>query len=49
VSDLYVQLSVRHLGKKKILNNLPGIRSIAIDFAGIDPITKPFWTHSSIS
>ena len=41
VSGLYVQLDVRHLGKKKILNNLPGIRTIAIDFAGIDPITKP--------
>lgn len=41
VSNLYVHLDVRHLGKKKILSNLPGIRDIAIDFAGVDPITKP--------
>jgi succinate dehydrogenase flavoprotein subunit len=40
VNDLYVALDVRHLGKKKILSNLPGIRDIAIDFAGVDPITK---------
>jgi succinate dehydrogenase / fumarate reductase flavoprotein subunit len=41
VSNLYVQLDVRHLGKKTILTNLPGIRDIAIDFGGVDPITKP--------
>jgi succinate dehydrogenase / fumarate reductase flavoprotein subunit len=41
VKDLYVHLDVRHLGKKKILSNLPGIRDIAIEFAGIDPITQP--------
>jgi succinate dehydrogenase / fumarate reductase flavoprotein subunit len=41
VSNLYVHLDVRHLGKKKILSNLPGIRDIAIDFAGVDPILKP--------
>ena len=41
VSNLYVHLDVRHLGKKKILTNLPGIRDIAIDFGGVDPITKP--------
>jgi succinate dehydrogenase / fumarate reductase flavoprotein subunit len=39
VKDLYVALDVRHLGKKKILSNLPGIRDIAMDFAGVDPIT----------
>ena len=41
VSNLYVHLDVRHLGKKTILTNLPGIRDIAIDFGGVDPITKP--------
>ena len=41
VNNLYVHLDVRHLGKKKILSNLPGIRDIAIQFAAIDPIDKP--------
>ncbi len=41
VNSLYVHLDVRHLGSKKILSNLPGIRDIARDFAGIDPIDKP--------
>ena len=40
VNGLYVDLDVRHLGKKKILSNLPGIRDIAMDFAAVDPITK---------
>ncbi|MGD0177094.1 MAG: FAD-binding protein [Candidatus Bathyarchaeia archaeon] len=40
VNGLYVELDVRHLGKKKILSNLPGIRDIAMDFAAVDPITK---------
>ena len=37
----YVHLDLRHLGRKKILDRLPGIRQIAIDFAGIDPILDP--------
>ncbi len=37
----YVHLDLRHLGRKRIMNRLPGIRQIAIDFAGIDPILKP--------
>ncbi len=37
----YVHLDLRHLGKEKILDRLPGIRQIAIDFAGIDPISEP--------
>ncbi len=37
----YVHLDLRHLGREKIMDRLPGIRQIAIDFAGIDPITKP--------
>jgi succinate dehydrogenase / fumarate reductase flavoprotein subunit len=41
VKDLYVHLDVRHLGSKKILSNLPGIRDIAMEFAGIDPIKQP--------
>ncbi len=37
----YIQLDLRHLGKKKILERLPGIRSICRDFIGIDPIKEP--------
>jgi len=37
----YVHLDLRHLGREKILNRLPGIRQIAMDFAGVDPISKP--------
>ncbi|MCJ7641086.1 MAG: FAD-binding protein, partial [Desulfobacterales bacterium] len=37
----YVRLDFRHLGRDKILDLLPGIRQIAIDFAGVDPILEP--------
>ncbi len=37
----YVHLDLRHLGKEKILDRLPGIRQIAVDFAGVDPILAP--------
>ncbi|HDP96292.1 MAG TPA: FAD-binding protein [Euryarchaeota archaeon] len=37
----YVHLDLRHLGKEKILERLPGIRDIAINFAGVDPILQP--------
>jgi succinate dehydrogenase / fumarate reductase flavoprotein subunit len=37
----YVHLDLRHLGREKIMDRLPGIRQIAIDFAGADPILKP--------
>jgi succinate dehydrogenase / fumarate reductase flavoprotein subunit len=36
----YVHLDLRHLGKEKIMDRLPGIRRISIDFAGIDPIQE---------
>ena len=39
--DSYVNLDLRHLGAEKIKSQLPGIREITIDFAGIDPIEKP--------
>jgi len=39
--DQYVHLDLRHLGKEKILERLPGIREISIDFAGVDPIHEP--------
>jgi succinate dehydrogenase / fumarate reductase flavoprotein subunit len=37
----YVHLDLRHLGREKITDRLPGIRQIAIDFAGVDPVTEP--------
>jgi succinate dehydrogenase / fumarate reductase flavoprotein subunit len=37
----YIQLDLRHLGENKILERLPGIRSICIDFIGIDPVKEP--------
>jgi succinate dehydrogenase / fumarate reductase flavoprotein subunit len=40
-NDDYVHLDLRHLGREKILERLPGIREIAIDFGGIDPIDEP--------
>jgi succinate dehydrogenase / fumarate reductase flavoprotein subunit len=36
-----VHLDLRHLGRRKILQRLPGIRTICIDFAGIDPVDEP--------
>ncbi len=37
----YVHLDLRHLGREKILERLPGIREISIHFAGVDPIDEP--------
>ncbi|MDR4507375.1 MAG: FAD-binding protein [Candidatus Brocadiaceae bacterium] len=40
-NDSYVHLDLRHLGEKKILQRLPGIRDICLEFAGVDPVTTP--------
>jgi succinate dehydrogenase / fumarate reductase flavoprotein subunit len=37
----YVYLDLRHLGREKILERLPGIRDLAINFVDVDPIDKP--------
>ncbi|SMP06240.1 succinate dehydrogenase subunit A [Desulfurobacterium pacificum] len=37
----FVYLDLRHLGRKKILERLPQIRELAIDFEGVDPINEP--------
>jgi succinate dehydrogenase / fumarate reductase flavoprotein subunit len=37
----YVHLDIRHLGEEIIKSRLPGIRQIALDFAGVDPIEAP--------
>lgn len=38
IEGKYIGLDLRHLGREKILEKLPGIRMHAIHFAGIDPI-----------
>ncbi|MCQ4575085.1 MAG: FAD-binding protein [Candidatus Brocadiales bacterium] len=35
----YVHLDLRHLGREKIMSRLHGIRTICMEFGGIDPIT----------
>ena len=37
----YVHLDLRHLGPGIIMERLPGIRQIAMDFAGVDPVKDP--------
>jgi len=37
----HIDLELTHLGEDKIKSRLPGIRQIAIDFAGIDPVADP--------
>lgn len=37
----YVHLDLRHLGEEKILQRLPGIRDICMEFTGIDPVKAP--------
>ncbi len=37
----YVHLDLRHVGEERIRERLPGIRLIAMDFAGVDPVTEP--------
>jgi succinate dehydrogenase / fumarate reductase flavoprotein subunit len=39
--DSYLHLDLRHLGAEKINTRLPGIRSLCINFAGVDPIREP--------
>ncbi|MFQ5910599.1 MAG: FAD-binding protein, partial [Thermoplasmata archaeon] len=36
-----VRLDLRHLGKEKILEKLPQIHSLALDFVGVDAIKEP--------
>jgi len=37
----YVHLDLRNLGPGIVLDRLPGIRQIAMDFAGVDPLKGP--------
>jgi len=44
----YVYLDLRHLGKEKIMERLPGIRDHCLDFVGIDPIFEPIPVNPSM-
>jgi succinate dehydrogenase / fumarate reductase flavoprotein subunit len=48
IENSYVYLDLRHLGKEKILERLPGIRELCIDFAGIDPVNSPIPVNPSM-
>lgn len=37
----YVQLDLRHLGEAKIMEKLPMVRELCLDFAGMDPVYEP--------
>lgn len=39
--DGCVLLDLRHLGEAKIMERLPQVRELAIDFAGVDPVYQP--------
>ncbi|MBM4389244.1 MAG: FAD-binding protein, partial [Deltaproteobacteria bacterium] len=39
--NAYVHLDMRHLGEGKIVDRLPGIRDLSINFAGVDPVKEP--------
>lgn len=39
--NAYVLLDLRHLGREKIEERLPGIRDLAISYAGVDPVEQP--------
>lgn len=41
VNNEWVNLDLRHLGAERIMTRLPGIREIAMKFAGVDPVTDP--------
>src|SRR5881628_1696784 len=39
--DECILLDLRHLGRDRILERLPQIRQLSLDFAGVDPIESP--------
>jgi succinate dehydrogenase / fumarate reductase, flavoprotein subunit len=48
IENAYVYLDLRHLGKEKIMERLPGIRELCLDFVGIDPVTSPIPVNPSM-
>lgn len=41
----YVYLDLRHLGAAKIMERLPGVRDICLEFLDLDPIDSPIPIH----
>jgi succinate dehydrogenase / fumarate reductase flavoprotein subunit len=39
--NAYVHLDLRHLGKSRIVERLPGIRELAMSFVNVDPVKEP--------
>ncbi|OIJ14098.1 succinate dehydrogenase [Anaerobacillus arseniciselenatis] len=39
--DSYVLMDLRHLGKKKIMERLPQVRELAMEFEGVDMLEEP--------
>lgn len=37
----YIHLDLRHLGEAKIMDKLPMVRELCLDFAGVDPVYEP--------
>ena len=37
----YIVLDLRHLGEEKIMDKLPMVRELCLDFAGVDPVYEP--------
>ncbi len=37
----YIELDLRHLGEEKLMEKLPMVRELCIDFAGMDPVYEP--------
>jgi len=46
--DRYLYLDLRHLGEAKIMERLPGIREICLNFRNIDPIKTPIPVHPAM-
>nr|MBN2276723.1 FAD-binding protein [candidate division Zixibacteria bacterium] len=46
--DRYLHLDLRHLGAAKIMERLPGIREIAMNFRNVDPIKEPIPVHPAM-
>jgi succinate dehydrogenase / fumarate reductase flavoprotein subunit len=46
--DRYLHLDLRHLGEEKIMERLPGIREIAMNFRNVDPIKEPIPVHPAM-
>ena len=41
IENKYINLDLTHLGAEKIMTRLPGIRDLAMNFVGVDPIKQP--------